>query len=137
MVTSPCPVVAPAADDGEMVMVREASSSASVAVTVVLVTPGPVRVKVLDPLTVSPSLPAETVTVCGVAQFEVVKESDAGDPVRSASPLPEIATDVVVAGAPERATVNVLLAPSGTVREAGVTTMAGAERTKLVDVQSL
>jgi hypothetical protein len=55
LVTSPCPVVVPAALEGETRMDREASSSSSDAVTVVLVALGAERVNVLLPLRVSAS----------------------------------------------------------------------------------
>jgi hypothetical protein len=68
--------------------------------------------------------------------LEVVKGRLVGEEVRSASPLPVTVTEVPAEGAPERATVNVLLEPSGTVRLVGLATTESPRVVKVLVVQA-
>ena len=103
------------------------SLSASVAVTETGVMPAAVTPMVRDPLTVSASSAAATVTVCGVAKFAGVKVRLAPPETEmSASPVPTVDAAITsAAGADDSWTEYVVDPPSGTFTEVGVTTRLG------------
>ena len=103
------------------------SLSASVAVTFRELRPLLLTVKTALPFALSASCAAANVTVCGVAQLEVVKLSAAPLlTLRSASPLVRATFTVVVAvGATLSRTVKVCVPPSGTVTALALAISAG------------